>query len=506
MAAPTHGTEFEREYGGEASRQPRQDQRQAAQQGQITGYIYFVAFIAALGGLLFGYDIGVVSGAQHYFVSDFHLSSSQQEFAVSAVLIGAMIGALIGTKASDWLGRKLFLIIMGVVFGVGAILTAIAPTFVLFVIFRILVGIGVGGASVTAPMYTTERVPARVRGQLVFLFQLAITFGILVSYLVDLWFANEGWGWRPMFGVAIIPAAALAIGMFFLSDTPRWYASKGHWERAHNAMLEASGNESETKEEVRRIRNTLEQESRSNPLELLRPGLRLALLVGVGLAILQQIVGINTIIYYAPIVLGYTGIGQAGNSLLGALIVGIVNFLTTIIAVFLVDRVGRRPLLIFSCVGMLLMLIVTGALFALGPHKYGVELFIAVLIYIFSFAIGFGPVFWLMSSEVFPTRLRGAGEGVSAFFNWLANFAVGVTFLTLIGGIGPTITFWIFAFFAIVTIVFTLTLVPETKNKPLEQVEVYWTNGRDWGAAERAAAGERHNEGQRPETMQPAAS
>lgn len=506
MAAPTHNTGYEREYGGEDGRQPRHAGRQAAGAGQITGYIYFVAFIAALGGLLFGYDIGVVSGAQHYFVGDFHLNSGQQEFAVSAVLIGAMAGAIIGSKAADWLGRKLFLILMGIVFGVGAILTALAPSFVLFVIFRILVGIGVGGASVAAPMYTTERVPARVRGQLVFLFQLAITFGILVSYLVDLWFANEGWGWRPMFGIAIIPAAALAIGMFFLSDTPRWYASKGHWDRAHDAMLQASGNEQETRTEVQRIRNTLEQESKSNPLELLRPGLRLALLVGVGLAILQQIVGINTIIYYAPIVLGYTGIGTAGNSLLGALIVGIVNFLTTILAVFLVDRVGRRPLLIFSCVGMLLMLIATGALFALGPHKYGIWLLIAVLLYIFSFAIGFGPVFWLMSSEVFPTRLRGAGEGASAFFNWLANFAVGVTFLTLISGIGPTFTFWIFAFFAIVTIVFTFMLVPETKNKPLEQIEVYWTNGRDWNAAERAATGERTDGSQQPGQMRPAAS
>lgn len=506
MAAPTHDSDFEREYGGESGHQPRQDQPQASNQGQITGYIVFVAFIAALGGLLFGYDTGVVSGAQHYFVADFHLTSTQQEIAVSAVLIGALIGALIGGKAADVLGRKVFLIVTGIIFGAGAILTALAPSYGALVAFRILVGIGVGGASVAAPMYTTERVPARVRGQLVFLFQLAITFGILVSYFVDLWFASIGFSWRAMFGVAVIPAAALAIGMFFLSDTPRWYASKGHWDRAHDAMLQASGNEAETQVEVQRIRNTLEQESGSNPLELLRPGLRLALLVGVGLAILQQFVGINTIIYYAPIVLGYSGIGQAGNSLLGAFIVGIVNFLTTIVAVLLVDRIGRRPLLLISNIGMLAMLVATGALFALGPHKYGLLLVIAVLLYIISFAIGFGPVFWLMSSEVFPTRLRAAGESTSAFFNWGANFLVSVTFLTLITGIGPTFTFWIFAAFAVITIIFTTTLVPETKNKPLEQVEVFWTNGRDWDAAERAAAGKRRNEGPQQDTTQPAAS
>lgn len=498
MAAPTHSGDFDREHGTDrgTDQSRRQDVRDtgqppARQTGNITAYIYFVAFVAALGGLLFGYDTGVVSGAQFYFVREFHLSPTQQELAVSSVLIGALAGALIAGKAADWLGRKRFLLLTGIVFGVGAILTAFAPTYQLLVASRVLIGLGVGGASVAAPMYTTERVPARVRGQLVFLFQLAITFGILVSYGVDLWFASAGWGWRPMFGVAVIPAAALALGMFFLSDTPRWYATKGRWEQAHRAMLEASGDEEETREEVRRIRTALEQEQRSNPLELLRPGLRLALIVGVGLAILQQFVGINTIIYYAPIVLGYSGIGQAGNSLLGALIVGVVNFLTTVLAVFLVDRVGRRPLLLVSCVGMLAMLITTGAIFAIGPRQYGVWLLIAVMLYIFSFAIGFGPVFWLMSSEVFPTRLRATGESASAFFNWTANFAVGATFLTLINSIGPSLTFWIFAFFAVVTIIFTMTRVPETKHKPLEYIEAFWTHGRDWAAAERVAAGAR---------------
>ena len=177
---------------------------------------------------------------------------------------------------------------------------------------------------------------------MVFLFQLALTFGIVVSYIIDFWFASAGWGWRPMFGVAVLPALVLVIGMFFLTDTPRWYASKGHWDNAYDAMLQTSGVESASRAEVQRIRRALEQQARSHPAELLRPGLRVALLVGVGLAILSQFVGINTIIYYAPLVLGNTGIGQAGNSLLGAPIVGIVNFLTTVVAIFLVDCIGRR--------------------------------------------------------------------------------------------------------------------------------------------------------------------
>jgi SP family galactose:H+ symporter-like MFS transporter len=494
MAASMPDAVPERDRDAEASsRQQREQERRTAgpteqgQTGHITAYIYLVACIAALGGLLFGYDTGVVSGAQHSFVRDFHLSATQQELAVSAVLIGALIGALVAGKAADLVGRRVFLIVMGVVFGAGAILTALAPSYVWLVLFRVLVGVGVGGASVGAPMYTTERVPARVRGQLVFLFQVAITFGIVVSYVIDLWFANMGLSWRTMFGVAVIPALALAIGMYFLNDTPRWYASKGHWDKAYGAMLEASGNEDETRAEIQRIRSALEQEARSHPLELLRPGLRVALLVGVGLAILQQFVGINTIIYYAPVVLGNTGIGQAGNSLVGALIVGIMNFLTTIIAVFLVDRIGRRPLLFVSSTGMLVSLVATGALFALGPHTYGVLLLIAVMLYIVSFAIGFGPVFWLLSSEIFPTRLRAAGESMSAFCNWSANFLVSATFLTLINGIGASVTFWIFAFFALVSIIFTYRFVPETKNKPLEQIEVYWRSGRDWAAAARAA-------------------
>ncbi len=464
-------------------------QQTDAQQAPITGYIYVVAALAALGGLLFGYDTGVVSGAQHYFVATFHLTTGQQEFVVSAVLIGAMIGALIAGRAADRIGRRIWLLTMAVVFAAGAILTAASWNFASLAGFRVLIGIGVGGASVVAPMYTSERVPARVRGRLVFLFQLALTFGILVAYIIDLWFASAGWGWRPMFGVAIFPAAALFFGMLFLSDTPRWYASRGRWDEATRAMYQASGSHEETDQEMQRIHVRLQEEGHARPRELLRPGLRIALLVGVGLAILQQLVGINTIIYYAPIVLGYSGIGAAGNSLFGALLVGIVNFATTIVAVFLVDRVGRRPLLLISSLGMLGSLAVVGVLFAIGPHTHGLALLIFVLLYIVSFAIGFGPVFWLMSAEVFPNRLRGTGESASTLANWLANFGVSVTFLSLIAVLGASFTFWIYAFFALVTVIFVLTLVPETKDKNLEQIEVYWENGRRWNTAEAVAEG-----------------
>jgi SP family galactose:H+ symporter-like MFS transporter len=495
--APQHGSSAGRSMpGGEPQdlrRMPRRDDSERTQQtsseGQrspITRYIYVVASLAALGGLLFGYDTGVVSGAQHYFVAEFRLDPTRQELVVSAVLVGAMIGSLIAGKMADWMGRRRWLILMAIIFAVGAVLTASSWNFASLATFRVLIGIGVGGAAVAAPLYTTERVPARVRGRLVFLFQLAITFGILVAYAIDLWFGSVGWGWRPMFAVAIVPAVALGLGMFFLSDTPRWYASKCRWNEATRAMYQASGSEAETRAEAEDIRVALEGERTSRLTDLLRPGLRIALLVGVGLAILQQFVGINTIIYYAPIVLGYSGFGMAGNSLLGALLVGIVNFLTTVVAVMLVDRVGRRPLLLGSGVGMLVTLVVVGVLFALGAREHGALLVVFVLLYIVSFAVGFGPTFWLMSSEVFPNRLRGAGESVSTLANWAANFLVSATFLSLIIGIGATFTFWIYAFFAVVTILFVWFFVPETKAKRLEQIESYWLHGRRWPAAKAA--------------------
>ncbi len=464
----------------------RQQGKASENTGRFSGgvYVYMVAIIAALGGLLFGYDTGVVSGAQHYFSADFHLNSTTQEIAVSSVLIGAIIGAALGGKLADRFGRKITLIIMAIIFAAGAILTAIATNLELFVAFRILVGIGIGASSVVAPMYTTELVPARVRGQMVFLFQLAVTVGILVAYLIDLWFASAGWGWRPMFAVAIFPAAALGIGMFLLRDTPRWLASKSRWDEASQAMRRVSNSDDESQQEIGRIRTGLEQERHSSPKELFRAGLRGALVIGLGLAILQQLVGINTIIYYAPIVTGYSGFGQKGNSLTGALLVGIVNVLATIAAVSLVDRVGRRKLLLTGTAGIFVTLAAIGVLFALGPQRFGPVILIAILLYIVSFAIGLGPVFWLMSSEVFPTRLRGTGESISTVGNWGANLIVSITFLTLLTALGQSLTFWIYACFALVTLVFVWFLLPETKNKDLEQIEDFWLNGRSWNAVE----------------------
>ncbi len=459
--------------------QAGQDQQQD-QKVKIPGFVYLVGFIAALGGLLFGYDTGVISGAQGFIKKQFHLTSTTQEIAVSAVLIGTIIGAAVGGKLADWLGRKLTLIICAIIFAAGAILTALAGSLWLFVAWRILVGLGIGAASVVAPMLASELSPPSIRGRMVFLFQFAVTVGILVAYVVDYSFSNLGYGWPLMFAVAVIPAAALGIGMFFITDSPRWLASKGKWDEAKKVMARvAPGREDQ---QLDQIRGRLEQERHSSFKELFKAPLRAALIVAVGLAVLQQLVGINTIIYYAPIVTGYSGIGTSGasGSLIGAMIVGVVNVVSTIVAIFLVDKVGRRPLLLFGTSGVFLTLTAAGVIFMLGAAQHGLILLIVILLYIVSFAIGLGPTYWLIADEVFPTRLRGAGTSISTVGNWSANLIISITFLTLINMLGKSITFWIYAAFAVVEIIFVWFLVPETKNKPLEEIEDYWANGRSW--------------------------
>jgi sugar porter (SP) family MFS transporter len=266
--------------------------------------------------------------------------------------------------------------------------------------------------------------------------------------------------------------------MLLLPDTPRWLAGKGRWDAAEAVMERIAGPQGAA--EMAGIRASLEQEQHTATRELLGPGLRRALLVGVGLAILQQLVGINTIIYYAPTIFSYAGFTSAHTAILATSVVGVLNVLATIVAVLLVDRVGRRPLLLWDLGGMVLSLGATGVLFALGPAHAGVLLLLVLLVYIAAFAIGMGPVFWLLSQELFPTRLRGAGASVSALANWAANLLVSITFLSLIGATGKPLTFWLYAVFGLIAFAFTWVLVPQTRGQRLEQIETYWAQGRTW--------------------------
>jgi SP family galactose:H+ symporter-like MFS transporter len=442
-------------------------------------YAYIVSAVAALGGLLFGYDTGVISGALLYLNPAFHLTPTTSEIAVSVVLIGAILGAAAGGRMADRLGRKKSLIILGIIFACGAILTALSPNLGFFIAFRIIVGFGIGAASMITPMYIAELAPPSIRGALVTFNQLAITVGIAVAYWVDLAFANAGMGWRPMFAVAFIPGSILAIGMLFLSETPRWLASKNRWGDA-SAALEHTVHGEEKQQELQEIRISLEEERKTSVRELFTPGLRLALLVAVGLAVFQQFVGINTVIYYAPTIFGYAGFSSASAAILATSIVGVVNVLATILSLLLVDHVGRRPLLLAGISGMIVTLTAMGVVFLIGPEHAGWFVLICLLMYILSFAIGMGPVFWLMSAEMFPNRLRASGASIATIGNWGANLLVSITFLTLIGLAGKPVTFWIYAFLAVLAFLFCSWLVPETKGKTLERIEWYWKNGRRW--------------------------
>jgi SP family galactose:H+ symporter-like MFS transporter len=438
---------------------------------------YFVAVVAAIGGLLFGYDTGVISGALLFLRESFVLNDTTQEIAVSVVLAGAIIGSLGAGRMNDMLGRKITLLLLAVIFTLGAVLTAISPNLLFFIVCRILVGVGIGAAASVVPVYISEMSPPRLRGTLVTFNQLAITVGIAVSYWVDLAFAHAGMGWPPMFATAAIPGILLFLGMLVSPETPRWLASKGRWNEARQVLERMK--DLDPAHELVDVRGSLLIEQRQSGVrELFRPGLRTALLVGVGLAIFQQAVGINTVIYYAPIIFQKAGFVSANSAILATSVVGIVNVVSTIIATFLLDRLGRRTLLLFGTALMVVALAALGVIFANSSSQTGIFTLITLIVYIFAFAISMGPVFWLMSAEIFPTRVRAAGSSICSFSNWAANFLVSLTFLSLIRLFGSPLTFTLYALMGILALVFCWFLVPETSGRTLEQIEHYWEEKR----------------------------
>jgi sugar porter (SP) family MFS transporter len=432
--------------------------------------------------LLFGYDTGVISGALLFLRQSFALNATTQEIAVSSVLVGAMIGSLLAGRLNDAIGRKKTLRLLALIFTVGALLTALSPNLVFFLVCRVIVGLGIGAAASVVPVYISEIAPSQLRGTLVTFNQLAITLGIAVSYWVDLAFAHAGLEWRPMFATAAIPGIALFVGMLICPETPRWLASKGRWGVAREVIEHIKGEQLE--QELADIRHSLSEARQQMGIrELFTPRLRAALMVGVGLAVFQQLVGINTVIYYAPTIFQQAGFASASSAILATSVVGVVNVLATIVAILLVDRLGRRILLLGGSMLMVLALVMLGFIFALHTSHIGSLTLIALIIYILAFALSFGPVFWLMSAEIFPTRVRAAGASISSFANWAANFLVSITFLSLIGALGAPATFWLFAFFGVLAFLFSWKFVPETKGRSLEQIERYWESGRHWDKA-----------------------
>jgi SP family galactose:H+ symporter-like MFS transporter len=436
-------------------------------------FVYLASAISALGGMLFGYDIGVISGAILFIKTDFSLSPSLEEIVVSSVLLGSLVGAMLGGILADRLGRRRLLIITAVVFGLGAIGAALAPDTAWLIAARVVAGTAIGIASFVAPLYISEIAPVEIRGKLVSINQVALTSGIVISYLIDYAFAGSQ-AWRWMFALAVIPAAAFGVGLIFIPNSPRWLVGCGHVDQARAVLQRIRGPE-QVESELSAIRHSVAQQ-KEHWSELLGPLLRPAMIVGVGLAIAQQITGINTVIYYAPTIFKFAGLSSASVAILASVGVGVVNVVLTVVAMQLIDRVGRRPLLLVSLAGMALGLFVLGLAFSL-PQLSGSLGWIAVaslMVYVGSFAVGLGPVFWLILSEIYPLRIRGRAMSVGTVANWSANLIVALSFLTLTQVLGKPATFWLYGIVSVGSWLFAFFLVPETKGRSLEEIEAHW--------------------------------
>ena len=452
-----------------------------------TGFVYLAAAFAALGGLLFGYDTGVISGAVIFIKRDFALATFPQELVVSVVLAGAAVGALTGGRLADRFGRRLTLVATSIIFIAGAILCAVAPSLKVLVVGRAIVGLGIGLACTTVPVYISEVSPPKARGWQVSLFQLAITVGILGAYLVDYAYAESA-QWRWMLGLAAVPGAILGLGMLFLPESPRWLAEKGKTEAAHSVLARIRGT-TDVHAEMEEIRSSLRQaHERGSWSDLLIAALRPALIIGIGLAIFQQITGINTVIYYAPTIIQSAGISSAAGAILATAGIGLVNVIMTIVAMWLIDRAGRRPLLLTGIGGMIVTLVVLGLAFRMMAANATLAWIavVTLMAYVAFFAISLGPIFWLLISEIYPLKIRGLAEGTAAATNWIFNLLVSITFLTLVEVLGPSWTFWLYGLLAIAAWLFSYYLVPETKGRTLEEIEQSWHARRTSVAPESA--------------------
>ncbi|MGW5665250.1 sugar porter family MFS transporter [Streptomyces sp. NPDC003758] len=431
------------------------------------------AAVIALGGFLFGFDTGVVSGALLYIKRDFGLSAFEQGSVVSVLLIGAMLGAVAAGRMAENLGRRKALGIEGTVFLIGTAILVAAPGYGALLVGRVVLGLAVGAASATVPVYLSEVSPKEIRGRVLTLNQLMITTGILISYFVNLLFASGG-QWRGMFAVGALPALGIVAGaLWLLPESPQWLIRHGRRDEARALIVSVAGEErADHLIEQAQRRETEEHRSNSPKAEgwrvLLEPRVRPALIAGLTLAAVQQFGGINTIIYYAPTTIESTGL-SASNSILYSVAIGVINLLMTIVAIRLVDRAGRRRLLLGSLTGMLVMLALLGLSFVIDMNALLSLLFMVV--YIAAFAVGLGPVFWVLIGEIFPPPARAAGSSASTAVNWISNFVVSLVFLPVANVIGQGQTFWVFAAVCAFGLWFVSRYVPETRDRDFEQVD-----------------------------------
>lgn len=439
-------------------------------------YVYQYTIVAAVGGFLFGYDTAVISGAIGFIEKKFQLSAAMTGWAASCALIGCMLGALFAGWLSDRFGRKKVLLLAAVAFAVSSL--GILPHWGLtaFVGFRLIGGIGIGIASIVSPMYISEIAPANIRGRLIAIYQMGIVLGILIIYFVNAIIAgmyDEAWniekGWRWMFGSGLAPSLIFVFLLLVVPESPRWLAKQNLWEKAAGVLSRVSG--AKASEELDSIKASLALRQ-GNLTDLLKPGLRKALIIGICLSVFSQVTGINVIMYYAPEIFKSTGDGSS-SAFMQTVLVGCINALMTVVAIRYVDKLGRKKLLLTGSAGMAVCLAMVGFAFY-SNMTAGYWVLTGILLYICFFAVSLGPLTFVVVSEIFPTRLRGRAMSIAIFFLWLSVYIVSQTFPMLLEAIGGAFTFWIYMAMSVLAFLFVWLMVPETKEKSLEEIELMW--------------------------------
>ena len=430
-------------------------------------YLYICALIASFGGLLSGYDTGVISGALLYINQSFEINSYMLGLLVSSVSIGAVFGAFVNGFFVDKIGRRKTLLLTAFLFFIASVFCFLSQNITELIISRMIIGLAVGIVSFCGPLYLSEISPKEKRGQIVSLHQLAITFGILFSYLTNYLCANLESNWRVMFLIGVVPAFILFFGLLFQKDTPRWYVIKKRYDDAKK-ILELVGCSENTEQEIQNISATLNKEEKIK----FNKKLIMPFVIGLGIMIIQMTTGINAIIYYAPTIFKMIGFSSNQDALFITIFIGLINFLMTFVAIILVDKIGRKPLLYIGLSGMLISLVVLSGVFVLDYVfiKYLAVVFCAV--YIVSFSMSLGPVAFLLVSEVFPLKYRGSAMSITIVTNFICNFLVTGLFPIALDKIGGFYTFMIFAFICILSLLFVKFIVFETKGLSLEDIEL----------------------------------
>ena len=458
-------------------------------QKNTLGYVIFMAVVAAIGGILFGYDTAVISGTTAIVKNQFALTDMMEGWYVGCALIGSICGVLVAGSLSDYLGRKVTMLISAALFSISAIGCAVCSSFDALVAYRIIGGVGIGIVSIVSPIYISEVSPAKIRGTLVSLYQLAVTAGFLIAYLAnwvidvngnmavagDLW--TNMWNsemWRGMLGSETLPALLFFFIIFFIPESPKWLIVNGKLDKASLVLNKIYSTPNEVKEEIEVTRSSLQGETKGKWTDLLKPGILLAVIAGSAIAILGQFMGVNAVLYYGPKIFADAGFD---NPMFSTVLVGVVNFVTTILAVFIIDKVGRKQLIYWGVSGMILCLLAIGTYFAWGAqiglgNGFMLTFFLA---YVFCCAISISAIVFVLLSEMYPNSVRGRAMSIAGFALWIGTYLIGQLTPVLLGW-SQAGTFFIFAVMCVPYMLIMWKVIPETTGKTLEEIEAYWTN------------------------------